>query len=70
MLGLFRTSAIIRKVLWRLGRKLFTNARGDGQNNPRTNGEYWLLEQVLTESSRPRVLLDVGANIGEWTARF
>lgn len=44
------------------------HARGDGPNNPRTNGEYWLLEHVLGSSSDTRLLLDVGANKGDWTA--
>lgn len=38
-----RASAVVRKLMWRLGRKMYAYARGDGQNDPRTNGEYWLL---------------------------
>jgi FkbM family methyltransferase len=64
-----RASAIVRKLLWRLGRKMYTYARGDGPNDPRANGEYWLLEHVLKTSPGPQVLLDVGANRGDWTAR-
>lgn len=63
-----RASAVVRKLLWRVGRKMYTYARGDGPNNPRTNGEYWLLEHVLGGSSDTRLLLDVGANKGDWTA--
>ena len=48
---------------------MYTYARGDGQNDPRTNGEYWLLEHVLKASPGPCVLLDVGANKGDWTAQ-
>jgi FkbM family methyltransferase len=44
-------------------------ARGDRQNNPRINGEYWLLAHVLKTSTGPGVLLDVGANKGNWTAQ-
>ncbi|MCX5724504.1 MAG: FkbM family methyltransferase [Nitrospirae bacterium] len=61
-------SAVIRKLMWRVGRALYTCARGDGQNDSRTNGEYWLLEQVLSASPGPTILLDVGANKGDWTA--
>lgn len=63
-----RASAVVRKLIWRLGRKIYTYARGDGQNDPRTNGEYWLLKNVLEASSGPQVLLDVGSNKGDWTA--
>lgn len=63
-----RASAVFRKLIWRLGRKMYTCARGDFTNNPRTNGEYWLLEHVRRASPHPQVMLDVGANKGDWTA--
>jgi FkbM family methyltransferase len=63
-----RSSAAVRKLLWRAGRKMYTYARGEGLNDPRTNGEYWLLEQALQASTAPQVLLDIGANRGNWTA--
>ncbi|MEP7247177.1 MAG: FkbM family methyltransferase [Gammaproteobacteria bacterium] len=63
-----RASATARKLLWRAGRKMYTYARGEGSNDPRTNGEYWLLDHVLRASNGPHVLLDVGANKGDWTA--
>jgi FkbM family methyltransferase len=66
---LIRVSSVVRKLMWRLGRKMYTYARGDGKNDPRTNGEYWLLEHVLKASPGPQVLLDVGANRGDWTAQ-
>ena len=62
-------STRLRGIIWRLGRKMYTLARGDGQNEPRTNGEYWLLEHVLKKSGGSRVLLDVGANKGNWSAK-
>jgi len=64
-----RASAVIRNLMWRVGRKMYTYARGEGRNDPRTNGEYWLLDHVLKASSGPQVLLDVGANQGDWTAQ-
>jgi FkbM family methyltransferase len=41
-------------------------------NNPRTNGEYRILERLLdsrrkTSRFHRTVLIDVGANVGEWT---
>ena len=66
---LIRNSPVLRKLMWRLGRKMYTYARGDGPNEPSINGEYWLLEQVLRASSGLQVLLDVGANKGDWTAQ-
>jgi FkbM family methyltransferase len=64
-----RASALVRKLMWRPGRKMYTYARGDRQNDPRINGEYWLLEHVVKTSPGPQVLLDVGANKGDWTAQ-
>ncbi len=64
-----RASKLLRTILWRLGRKLYTYARGDGVNDPRTNGEYWLLRHVLSITRGPKLLFDVGANKGEWTAQ-
>lgn len=70
--GLMRCNhlpSFLRTILWRLGRKTYTYARGDGVNDPRTNGEYWLLGHVLRATAGAKVLLDVGANRGEWTAQ-
>jgi FkbM family methyltransferase len=45
------------------------SARRDVANNPRTNGEYWLLDTLL-KNSQPgeSCLLDIGANQGEWVS--
>ena len=40
-------SDVIRGFAWRFGRRLYTRARGERENDPRTNGEYWLLEKVV-----------------------
>jgi FkbM family methyltransferase len=62
-------SGLARRLIWRTGRKLYMYARGEGPNDPHTNGEYWLLERVLGASRQgPTVLLDVGANVGDWSA--
>jgi FkbM family methyltransferase len=44
-------------------------ARLEGRNDPETNGEYRLLSDVVASAAEGGVLLDVGANRGEWTAR-
>lgn len=63
-----RTSPVIRQFLWRAGRRLYTYARGEGANDPRLNGEYWLLRHALQSSNGAQVLLDIGANQGDWSA--
>jgi FkbM family methyltransferase len=62
----------LRRATWRGGRALYMFARGDFANNPRTNGEYVILERLITSlrkigSGHRTVLLDIGANIGDWT---
>ena len=64
-----RLSTAARRLAWRSGRRLYCWARGDPRNDPANNGEYWLLEQVLCGSARDLTLLDVGANVGDWTIR-
>src|SRR5690349_18025012 len=55
-----------RRFLWRVGRRAYCIARGDVVNDPRSNGEYWLLETVL-RARRQSAVLDIGANRGEWS---
>ena len=62
------TMSQLRGATWRVGRKLYCWARRDTENRPETNGEYWLLEQVVRNMPNGAVLLDVGANKGEWSA--
>lgn len=58
-----------RSLLWRAGRKLYQYARRDGPNHPEHNGEYWLLDAIIRRAAgRSLTLLDVGANVGDWTA--
>ena len=58
-----------RRHAWRLGRKLYTAARGEGANAIETNGEKTLIEQAIAAfpDAAPFRAWDVGANLGEWT---
>jgi FkbM family methyltransferase len=60
----------LRSFIWRLGRRLYCWARRDVPNDPSTNGEYWLIDKMLNGSSiQSVVLMDIGANKGDWTAQ-
>lgn len=58
----------LRTLIWRIGRKLYCLARGDLENNPLSNGEYWLLERIAEIHKGEECLyMDIGANLGLWT---
>jgi FkbM family methyltransferase len=63
----FLRSVKIRHLAWRYGRTLYALARGEGRNDPRTNGEYWLQQAVMARAGSTILLMDVGANKGDWT---
>lgn len=59
-----------RRFFWRLGRRLYMTARSDFSNDPKTNGENRLQQEILNMLRRRSVnpvIFDVGANIGDWT---
>lgn len=59
----------LRSFIWRLGRRLYSWSRRESSCTPETNGEFWLLNQMITTSpTRDVVLLDIGAFRGDWTA--
>lgn len=61
---------MLRTYIWRFGRKLYFRARREASGGPDVNGEYWLLEQVISKNSSSRpVLLDIGAHVGNWSER-
>jgi len=65
VLGVGLTLAQREKV----GRHVLYRASGRGNSDPASNGENWLLDRL--RSSLPDfgpVVVDVGANIGEWLA--
>jgi FkbM family methyltransferase len=56
----------------RLGRHILNVARGEGNGDPKTNGEYALLGSVKETwriDSVPPVIFDVGANVGVWATK-
>jgi FkbM family methyltransferase len=59
-----------RSAAWRIGRWLYAGARRELANDPRVNGEYalqsWVITACLREGDREVVVLDVGANVGNW----
>src|SRR5713101_1799227 len=60
-----------RSLVWRAGRWLYLGARRELLNDPCYSGEYrlqaWVVGALDGASNRP-TFLDVGANVGEWTA--
>jgi FkbM family methyltransferase len=59
-----------RRLLWRVGRSLYQYARRDGRNDPALNGEYALhrkLACLAAGRSKPLRVIDIGANIGDWS---
>lgn len=64
---------MFRRAIWRLGRRLYMSARGEGVNDMRSNGETWLQLRVLQRAKAQGislVILDIGANVGDWTMSF
>jgi FkbM family methyltransferase len=60
----------MRRLSWRLGRKIYTAARGEVTNTMASNGELRLLQATIDlgqRAGRPIVLVDIGSNLGEWT---
>lgn len=51
--------------LYRLCRSYVDRYNGDNDGDPHTNGEYLFLRSILPTC---RVVFDVGANVGDWTA--
>ena len=63
-------SLLGRDRAWRLGRALYMRARGEKSTNAISqNGEAALILRVIASADPQRtpILLDVGANLGEWT---
>lgn len=64
------TSNILRRAAWRFGRRIYADARGEGQNSILLNGELMVQRAAIdacAKDGRPAILFDIGANVGEWT---
>lgn len=57
-----------RKRLYRASQFLIRTARGDVRNDIATNGEALIQSIALRAATSPAIFLDVGANVGNWTA--
>jgi FkbM family methyltransferase len=57
-----------RKNLYRASHFLIRAARGEVTNSYESNGERMAQTVALHTAAPPAVILDVGANIGDWTA--
>jgi FkbM family methyltransferase len=65
-----RMTTAFRSFVWRIGRKLYCWARREISNDPETNGEYWLLAQVVQSAPGTTLgFLDIGARLGDWSDR-
>lgn len=57
--------------MWRIGRRLYCRARNEvSVNDIRLNGESYVQACVLKSADAPLLVLDVGANLGEWTRQL
>lgn len=64
-------SCLSRTLQIRLGEHVLNRAKGQGDGDPQTNGEYWLASIIKAHlRTRRSIVFDVGANRGEWTAHF
>src|SRR5687768_6954490 len=71
----FRIGALapLRRLAWRLGRRIYCHARGDIANDMANNGEAYVQAAVLKGTGclgGPLIVLDIGANAGDWTQLF
>lgn len=59
----------IRRLTWRLGRRLYCLARSEPNPNlPLRNGEIDLARRIIAAASTKSdmIVIDVGANVGDW----
>ena len=63
----------LRRLQWKLGRRLYMAARGEPRSNlPDSSDERYVQASVLAATSDQEKLtvLDVGANKGQWSSQF
>jgi FkbM family methyltransferase len=61
------TRAILSNALYRFSRR-YIMAWSNIENDLGSNGEGWILRTILARRTDAPVILDVGANIGDWSA--
>ena len=59
----------IRSLLWRLSRRFYSWARREAISRFETNGEQWLIQNVLAGADRSKtsILMDIGVYRGNWS---
>jgi FkbM family methyltransferase len=63
-------SMLGRRMLWRVGRRLYLTARRDGLGDPAANGEYALHRFAAAHAASQKgkfTIIDVGAFTGYWS---
>lgn len=64
-------SPLWRRAVRLIGRQLFHAAENNDDPRPEWNGERWLLGEILAPragaDTSPRVIFDVGANVGDYS---
>jgi len=65
--ALLRKVPPLRRLTWRVGRRLYCAARGEPRRNDiALNGEA-LVQRCIARAAGPLVIFDIGANKGEWS---
>lgn len=67
------TATRLRRLKWKLGRRLYMDARGEPRSNlPDSSDERYVQQAVLAATAEVERLcvLDVGANKGQWSSQF
>ncbi len=61
-----KSSFNFRGIIWRLCRRGYIYVRGDSYSDPSSNGEFMIFKKVSPLFSNDPVLIDIGANEGDW----
>lgn len=65
-------SAKLRRIQWKLGRRLYMTARGEPRSNlPDSSDEKYVQAATLSVAgAEPMLVLDIGANKGQWSRQL
>jgi FkbM family methyltransferase len=59
-----------KKQIW-IAQYILFRAKGEVNDNPTTNGEFWLQKQIMKHlKGKEGIVFDVGANIGNWSLEW